>query len=426
MPNSLKKWIENNPASTVISVIMSTAVVVSGVTGYFAKRIEADDLGQQKVKFISDQTTSDNSYKDKINQLTSEKDNLSRDYAHQIDLLTQSLTSIKRGIGDQKTYVDVHTLQIPVVEVRNLSIDFKEYDNNSFFVNQPKYGNWTYQYTTEGDANKLGPFKSIVEEMEQLLGDRAKEILGSPAHVWVAPPVADFDFSMQGDTVSGTLRPNIILMKISPEILSKKISGLGHALSDLKQNDEDRSKQIALVSKTIESLRAGETASDGTNGSSRQNENLPQNIQTKSATTSEQAINDKIEKADRINKQFDELYAADTAGFLFVDGLYRMFLASSAIEGSTFKIYSAQKIANVMYISADINISKAHITKTYGTDCSIDQTDVDLNRELFFVSYGSDGYLIQTEVPTCNGRSDAFAWITQWLVGLRISIPNPT
>ena len=79
-----------------------------------------------------------------------------------------------------------------------------------------------------------------------------------------------------------------------------------------------------------------------------------------------------------------------------------------------------------MYISADIAIGKANITKTYGTDCNVGQTEVDLNRELFFISYGNEGYLIQTEVPTCNGRSGAFAWITQWLAGLRITIPNAT
>jgi hypothetical protein len=96
-------------------------------------------------------------------------------------------------------------------------------------------------------------------------------------------------------------------------------------------------------------------------------------------------------------------------------------------SASTFRIFSAQKQANVMYIDADLNMHRVKIEKSYGSDCKVtDEGEVHFNRELFFISYGNDGYIIRTEVPTCEGRSDAFNWITQWLAGLRITILNPT
>jgi hypothetical protein len=49
-------------------------------------------------------------------------------------------------------------------------------------------------------------------------------------------------------------------------------------------------------------------------------------------------------------------------------------------------------------------------------------TTIIVRRELFFVSYGEGGYVIDVQVPTCDGRSKAFDWITQWLAGLRIAV----
>jgi hypothetical protein len=442
MTSRLKKWIEDNPAAILTSVVVTAVAISSGVTEYLGKRVEEADMSKERIAFIEEKTQLENGYNTKISDLNSEKTSfleekanleskisrtvdedsaekskLVQQYDNEIEDLSQRLNSIKRGIGEQKSYLDIHILQLPSVEIRTLSPEYKSYDSNSFFVNEPKFGGWAYQLTTEGGAAKVGPLGHFVDKLEQDLGDQAKGIMGSPAHVWTGQPVADISFQMMGQDISSTIQPNIMLMRLTPEIFAQKVKAMGQAFNasdDIKKKD---TKTVEEAVKAIEAIKENQSKDDvkdaaGGHSTTDSVESIPAEA--------------KVKKIDDLNNEFDKLYAGDTTGLMFIDTLTSMFLQSLATS-STLKIYSAQKQANVMYIDADMVMHKAKIEKSYGSDCTVgDMTEVHFNRELFFISYANDGYLIRTEVPTCEGRNEAFSWITQWLAGLRITILNPS
>lgn len=124
---------------------------------------------------------------------------------------------------------------------------------------------------------------------------------------------------------------------------------------------------------------------------------------------------------------FDKMYSGDTTGFLFVDTLITMFTQGAVSPTVSFTLHSAQKQLNVMYIDAELVIRDAQITKPFDQSCPSEaKVTVHMRHEVFFISYGSEGYLIRTEVPSCDGRSKAFDWVSQWLAGLKISILRPS
>jgi hypothetical protein len=209
MAIGLKKWIENNPVATLVSVIVSAAALSSGGKEYLVKQIESADLTQEKVIFLEQKTNLENSYNEKIATINTDKTKLSQQYEHDIQDLTERLISIKRGVGEQQSYMNIQVLQIPAVEIRALPLEYKGYDDNNFFINEPKSSPWAYRLTTEGEAIKSGPFSSLATQVEQAMGDKSKDLFGSPAHLWTGDPVADITFSFSGEQLSSTILPNI-------------------------------------------------------------------------------------------------------------------------------------------------------------------------------------------------------------------------
>jgi hypothetical protein len=178
MPSKLKKWIEDHPAAVLVGLVISSGSVASSVTAYLSSQLFESKISEEKSKEIAERSEIQNKYNDRISDLTGR------------------LSSIERRIGDDrdKKYFDIQAMQVSAPEVKNLPDQFRNYDNGSFFLDIPISDTWKYQLTTEGDVTKLGPFRSFVEQAEQTLGDKAKEIFGLPAHVWTAPPVAEVSY----------------------------------------------------------------------------------------------------------------------------------------------------------------------------------------------------------------------------------------
>ncbi|MBH5368703.1 hypothetical protein [Bradyrhizobium glycinis] len=121
--------------------------------------------------------------------------------------------------------------------------------------------------------------------------------------------------------------------------------------------------------------------------------------------------------------KFEQMFDSDVAGYVFVDALSKMLQTSALSSNISFGINSAQKQFNVMYVDAELTFSNVEISNSLDQFCTNGKDKaVTLRREIFFVSYPQESYLIRAEAPTCGGRSAASDWITQWLSGLRISV----
>jgi hypothetical protein len=133
--------------------------------------------------------------------------------------------------------------------------------------------------------------------------------------------------------------------------------------------------------------------------------------------------NDTPDANSATQKLFERLFDGDTAGLVFMDILYQNWQFGSVGPNVSFSILSAQKQLNVMYVDLEHRLSRTKIDKSYDDSCKEKSTPtIAVRREIFFVSYGGGGYLISTQVPTCDGRSKAFDWISQWLAGLKIAM----
>jgi len=359
MPSKLKKWIEDHPAAILLGVTISVGSAASTTTGYLTNQLHLAEKSEEKSKFIS------------------EKNEIETKYMAKIADLEGRLSSIERRVGSNQAnkYFDIRTLQIPSSEIRNLPTAFKNYDNSSFFVNAPISGSWAYKSTTEGNVLKLGLFREGVEQLENQVSDKQRtKLLGAPVHVWLTQPLADVSFEIDKDQrIQGVLTPHVLLMKVTAAQFFEKLS----ALDEIQSQSESNRKSDAQAGKISDFRR---------------------------------------------KDNFEKLYLGDAAGFIFSDTLIRMLVQFGDIPNASVVIHSAQKQLNVMYIDAEIIINGVIIIKYYDDNCIIDtRPTVHLRREMFSISYGSNGYFIQTEVPTCDGRSKAFDWINQWLAGLRIT-----
>lgn len=84
------------------------------------------------------------------------------------------------------------------------------------------------------------------------------------------------------------------------------------------------------------------------------------------------------------------------------------------------RILSAQKKGAVFYIQSQFTFNNV----SFASDLSAPKLrkKVDVDQEIFFFSYGSEGFLVKTILPPTANRAEAFSWIQSWLTGLRVPL----
>jgi hypothetical protein len=99
------------------------------------------------------------------------------------------------------------------------------------------------------------------------------------------------------------------------------------------------------------------------------------------------------------------------------DALAGKMMQSQLFSGSTYKVFSAQKKANVFYIQAQ---------ESFPVRSSDSKTDpgsrLVINEEIFYFSMGQNGLLIKVFLPEIDGRGEDAAWVRSWLAGLQIPL----
>src|SRR5262245_35457552 len=353
---SLKKWMENNPAVTVLGIGISVASVAAGVTAYLLEKVNR-----------------------------AEKIEIANKYNTQIADLTTRLSSIERRAGpaQEKRYFDVQSMQVSVSEVRNLPNQFTNYDEGHFFLNAPITQAWNYAVLTEGEIAKLGVYRTMIEEAYKI--DQMKSILDrNKTHVWYSNPIANISFNYGPSALSlkAQLISRVFIMKATRQDFAANaaaFAGIVSSPSDDTPKSDPNNAKIAIDE--IQRLKQ-ETKKDKDNFEDKSDE--------------------KLDMETHYKKVFEQLFDGDTAGLIFVDGLMRIAQPAMQSSNISFSILSAQKQLNVMYIDAETRIAGAKVEKSFDDSCKeATAATIIIRRELFFVSFGSAGYVIDAEVPTC-------------------------
>jgi hypothetical protein len=368
---TLKQWIDEHPARVILAIALSVGSAASGATAYILN--QKHDL---------------------------ERGETARGYNEKISDLTTRLSSIERRASatQERKYLDVQAMQITFPDVRSLSASFKDIDGGRLFVSAPIMDEWSFSVSTEGEVAKTGPMKQMIEGLENN-NEKFKKAMSSKAYFWHPKPIASVEFTQGFGAnklpTTGLLTPHVMVVPIAKGQLAEKVASF--------YSSEKKSKTTGNV--PVEpAAKPQESTADG--------------------SAAEKKASQSTELSDADQKLIlEQLFDGDEAGVLMLDSMMRMASLGSAGSNFSYRINSAQKQLNVMYVDGEIEISDVTITNSSDEYCTNGISRVvTLRREYFFVSHPRGSYLIETEVPTCGGRSRAFDWISQWLAGLRIAV----
>jgi hypothetical protein len=274
---SLKLWLDTHPAIAVIGVAVSVGSMASGVTAYMIERLNKVEMAQVTGKYNAD-----------------------------IADLSARLSSIERRAGpdEAKKYFDAESIQVLEPEVKNLSSQFKNYDNGSFFLNLPITADWKYSFLSEGEAAKVGVFKQVYElafQNEEL--KKLSECI--KVHAWFSDPVAQVTFNVNsgGATIplTGPIAPRIIIFKITRDQWAFKAAMSGTAVAKSSQATPSQEKTDILGAiKKIEEVKRGDILQD--------------------TTVSPPTMNAAPDDQDNaLKNSFDKLFTGDIAGSRWFD-----------------------------------------------------------------------------------------------------------
>lgn len=368
---NIKKWLDNHPGPAVLGIAVSVATTTAAITTYFNDQLHKEERAQIESKHFME-----------------------------VSDLTTRLSSIERraGSNQSKRYFDVQSMQISASEIRNLSNQFTSFDDGGFFLNPPPHQGWTYGFVSYLEVMKLGVFKSIFEQSIKNEDQLRAMLERNTLHKWHSAPAGDIKYAVDSNELkwNGSLTSHVKIQRVTRQGYASNAATVAGAL---QQSLSEPKKDVGNAIDEIERLKK---------------ESATEDVDAKT-----------VETADQTKRMFEQIFDGDLAGIIFVDILDQNARISTLGPNVSFSVVSAQKQLNVMYVDLEIRFSRARIEKSYDDSCKEGTTPtVAIRREIFFVSYGGGGYLISTEVPTCDGRSKAFDWINQWLAGLRIAVKN--
>lgn len=316
---SLKKKIENNPFAYLVTTIVAAVTITAAVVKYY---------DNQKIEIIE--------YK-----------------------YNQELSSIKRGMGEDTTRLDVTRLIIPRESVNELI------QSNSYFFSQDHFyalksklnDKWEYELTTELDflLKLMRPkdiYSAMVVEAETLF-----RLI--PVHLWRNKETYRIKENKESDKVIVSLFSHICVQRITHETFAKM---MGTALTE---------KMETSISKLLD---------------------------------------DDVEADSQITA-LEKFYRGDATGFFLAIDLKKALSSVSTIHQPI--LTSIQKKGNVVYVRTE-SILRGVVVN------NVQYKEFYFIRELVLISTPSELFFVKTFVPTYDLRSKDFQWITRWFGYFRI------
>lgn len=121
-----------------------------------------------------------------------------------------------------------------------------------------------------------------------------------------------------------------------------------------------------------------------------------------------------------LESELSELFRGDLAAIMLSGLIAQTTMLPSVVPGSKAELRSIQKKGNVLYVQVIYTFADVNIIGDQANAA------VTVEQEFFIVTNADAILLIKTQVPSVNGRSDAFHWVNQWLSGVRIPIRTTT
>jgi hypothetical protein len=292
--------------------------------------------------------------------------------------LKSRLAGIERRIGTgEQTYFDISRLVIPASRVGSLGPEFRNIADGSAFVDAPSDGNWRYSLISEADMIRL-----MLPHTAEGAIPNISMISEKNVHFWRGSGSYVVPTKMGGDI---TLFPYVMVQVVDNDQWAGAITQYAKS-----QNQMDFSELAGTLAKIQSSSPASESGGNG-----------------------ESAVRQSAE----LEKGLSNLFRGNVALILLTGVLQGNLAQSSIIPGARVDITAVEKRGNVLYIQSRLMVrgSPQNSEQAQGTTVAM---------ETFVVSMPTRTILVKSVVPSRDGRSEAFQWVTRFLGGLRVPLEN--
>lgn len=386
---ALKDFLDSHPATILAGVGVAVASTTVGVTNYVT--------GQQ---------------------IENEKIKIEIAYKSDIASLKARLVSIERKIGvDEKSYFDVSRLILTPDRVRELDPTYKNMAAGAFFVVEPNMHHWKYSLTSEFELMKATLSDS---GSKPVMGSFANALGKSNLHLWRG----DEAFVIHAHPKKGfeAIAPKQISFFPYVTVQVIGVEEYMEILSDAVGQDDSK------LPTTLERLDALGKNSD-TQLTDMENVLATSPPETSGALDSKAVdaslsnpaeFGAKVERAGETKLEAEELLAdlfrADLAGFLLAGVVHQTFFFPQMLSGSQSVLNTVQKKGNVLYVQSRLEFKSIEIEGRAG------ETPFFVDREVFLVTNPKALAFVTVQVPSVDGRSEAFSWVGQRLSGFRVPL----
>lgn len=378
----IKNLIETHPLPILLGVIITAVSTTTGVVSYFDTA--KFDIAKKELEIA---------------------------YKSDVSALKSRLVSIERKLGnDEKTYFDISQLIITPNKVKELDNTYKSLKNGDFFYSQPVGKAWNYEFMSEGKflGLKHGTIDNSADrEILKILDIKNIHLWREDKNFTISPKIQEKEFEGLAPK-SLTFFPLVSVQVISESELVSQTGSIISKLNEDKTNIDNIMKELdKLVSATkdnVDRLIA--------NSSDTSIDDAPQLTEPSVKLIDQTSGEKKLE----IEQYLATLYRGDLTAAL-LSGLITQSIQLAMVYDSTESaLNSVQKKGNVLYVQMTL---KFNSTTIEGYD---KPTTLIIERELFIVTKNDKIYLVQVEIPTTDGRSEAYGWVGQWLSSIRIPI----
>jgi hypothetical protein len=314
-------------------------------------------------------------------RVQTDKVRLEAEYKNEISSLKTRLASIERKVGgDEKSFFDITRMIVAPDQVRALGSVYSSRANGAFFVSEPSQSAWKYVLTTELSVMKEALLGSVPEEaLLQVLGPALKL---QNVHMWRA----DESVIVRPRARAGMERDAPARMKFYPYVIVQIMTEqqIGSIFTSLGQATRDE-EALARAVKTLRPL----------------------------AEDSEAVKGDRKLKVEEV---LSEMFQGDAAAVMMVGFVNLTLSMPQLYANAKGAVTSAQKKGNVLYLQTRLEFADVQI------EGRSERTQVLVDTEYFVITSPQSVFVVKVQVPSFDGRSEAFSWIAQWLTGLRIPL----
>ena len=356
MKRSIAEILEQN----VFYALMAATITSAGVTYAVTKNL-TDDVASQKIAEV------------KI-----EKD-------RQIEELQRIINSMNRVIGEDFVQFDILSMQVPRGQISQIPPSYHSIMANRIFIPDVLPNSWKGEETNWYDAEKM-----TTPGLETLTpGDPlATTIRSIPAYIL---RVGGEAIKVSCPTIWG--RPALFYFAPTIQFRIMKLDDVSKILL-LQTSEIDRSEEQAgfdSLEKRIDILK----------------KNKP--------------LNSKSNKNER--SILEEIYLAESLIAKLVSPAFEDYALDSIVKiknnfpdayrGTKVYIDSIQKRNNVLYAKITLEFNAAIVNERPGGRAVIHQ-------ETIFFGYGDHAVIINTLIPTTDGRSPHFSTVNAFVNGVKI------